>query len=124
MRILAVDDCLSIRQLVGYVLKHTEGVTHFHVAGSGEEALQEFDSNPYDLLMVDWSMHPMNGETLIQRFRQIKHQSHIPIIVLSAEHQQEEKNKAKSLGANGWICKPFHPDRLRQVIKRFHGTVL
>ena len=119
MRVLAVDDCLSIRKIVTYVLKNTDGVSHVHTVDNGHCALKAIQDAHYDLIMVDWSMRPMSGEELIGHIRKLPHSKGVPIIVLSAECQQASKSQAKSLGANGWIAKPFHPDRLRDVLKSY-----
>lgn len=119
MRILAVDDSVSIRELVRLVLKATEGVSHIETSDSADAALDLIKLNPYDLLIIDWFMHPKCGASLLSEIKALPQFATIPIIVLSADQEPESKALAKRLGATGWMTKPFHPQRLQELVLSF-----
>lgn len=120
MRILAVDDSVSIRELVRLVLNATEGVVHVDTSDSADAALELVKMNSYDLLIVDWFMHPKCGASLLAEIKQQPQFATLPVIVLSADQESESRLLAKQLGANGWMTKPFHPQRLQDLVLSFH----
>lgn len=120
MRILTVDDSVSIRELVRLVLKATEGVSAVETAESAEDALNLMKTQAFDLLMIDWSMQPKCGATLLKEIKAQACYKDLPVIVLSADQDPQAKVQAKSLGATGWINKPFHPQRLQELVLSFH----
>ncbi len=117
MHILAVDDNLTIRQLITLTLKSTTDI-HVTAAETGAEALEMTAKTPFDLILIDWSMHPMDGQDLLSAIRQQALHSKTPVIVLSADSNADQKQKAKHLGANGWMVKPFHPNKLIELIRQ------
>jgi two-component system chemotaxis response regulator CheY len=116
MRILAVDDSVSIRELVRLVLKATDGVALVETAESAEQALALIQAQVFDLLIVDWYMQPRSGADLLKEFKSNSKYSAIPVIVLSADQDPQAKAEAKSLGAVGWMTKPFNPKRLQELV--------
>lgn len=120
MNILAVDDSESIRELVGLVLKATDSVDHVLTVDNGEAALAALENTHYDLILVDWFMQPMCGVDLIEMIRLNSKYRQTPIIVLSADQDPGTRKLAKQAGASGWICKPFHPVKLQQLVLSFH----
>jgi two-component system chemotaxis response regulator CheY len=117
MHILAVDDNVTIRQLVSLTVKNTSDM-RVTATEKGVEALQLAKDTPFDLILIDWLMHPMDGEALLKAIRQLPLHEKTPIIILSADSNENEKQKAKQLGANGWIVKPFHPTKLIELIRQ------
>jgi two-component system chemotaxis response regulator CheY len=117
MHILAVDDNITIRQLITLTLKNTPDM-RVTATEKGEEAIQLARTTPFDLILIDWLMHPMDGEALLKAIRQLPLHENTPIIILSADSNQSEKQKAKALGANGWMVKPFHPIRIIELIRQ------
>lgn len=117
MKILAVDDNITIRQLISLTIQNTPDI-HVTLAGTGEEALAFARSTPFDLILIDWSMHPMDGENLLTTVRRLPLHGKTPIVVLSADSNEEPRKKAKELGANAWIVKPFNPIKLVELIRQ------
>jgi len=117
MHILAVDDNITIRQLISLTIKNTPDI-RVTLAEKGDEALALAESTPFDLILIDWLMHPMNGEVLLAKIRQLPLHGQTPIIVLSADSNSKKKKKARKLAANGWIVKPFHPIKLIELIRQ------
>lgn len=115
--ILAVDDSKSLRQMVTFTLK---GAGHqVEEAEDGVEALEMASRATYDLVLTDVNMPRMDGLQLIQKLRQLPGYKLTPLITLTTEMSDTKKKQGKEAGATGWIVKPFDPDKLLEVIKRF-----
>ena len=61
------------------------------------------------------------AEELIQKIRSHEDYKYIPLVMLTTESQSQKKLEGKSVGATGWIVKPFQPDQLVGVVKRVLG---
>ena len=115
--VLVVDDEKSLRDFVRRNLE----VRNFDVltAADGLEALALFNTNHVDLVIVDLMMPHMNGLETIRRIRQ---DSLVPIVVLSALGEEQDKVQALNLGADDYLTKPFGVEellaRLQAVLRR------
>ena len=117
--ILAVDDSGSLRQMVVFSLKAagyqvTEAV-------DGVDALDKAKVQVFDLVLTDQNMPNMDGLTLIRSLRGLPSYAKVPILMLTTEFSDEMKAKGKAAGANGWLVKPFDPQRLTEVVKKVIG---
>ena len=113
--ILAVDDMRSMRDLVKSVLeKCGHSVT---TMDDGDSALDFARSTPVDLVITDINMPNMTGLDLISELRNLPSYSKTPILMLTTEDTAEKKQTARSAGANGWIQKPFNPERLVSAVE-------
>lgn len=115
-RILAVDDQLTIRELVSAVL-----TPHGHdvdTAEDGMAALKRVENNHYDLIISDVNMPNMNGISLVGKIRQINQFKYTPILMLTTESGNDIKSTARSIGASGWLTKPFDSNRLSGAVKK------
>ena len=88
------------------------------VCKDGEEALEFCLENPPDVLLTDLNMPRMDGFGFIEEVRKIPQYQLLPILILTTESDAERKAKARSIGATGWITKPFEPEKLISVVKR------
>ncbi|MGD2117425.1 MAG: response regulator [Chromatiales bacterium] len=112
--ILAVDDQKVMRDLVNAVLA-AEG-HQVTTAEDGVEALALAREHSFDLVLSDINMPNMNGISLVSKLRRLDHFEGVPIIMLTTESGDFKKDKAKKLGANGWLLKPFEPERLVNAV--------
>ncbi len=113
-KILAVDDQKVMRELVRGVL---EGDGHeVLLAEDGMQAMQFARDNAVDLVLSDINMPNMNGISLVSKLRRLDHYAETPIIMLTTESADFKKDKAKRMGANGWLQKPFDPKRLQKAV--------
>jgi len=116
-RILVVDDEKPLREFVARNLS----VRGYDVtkAANGIEALAIFQTQPLDLIILDLMMPHMDGLELTQRIRRT---STVPIIVLSALDDEQDKVTALDLGADDYLTKPFGVDellaRVRGLLRR------
>ena len=114
--ILTVDDSTSMRQMVRATLQSAGyGVVE---AADGEEALQYARSHCVDLVISDVNMPRMDGIRLVSELRSLPTYRLTPMLLLTTESSQEKKLEGKRAGATGWIVKPFHPERMLQVIAK------
>ncbi|ALU90177.1 response regulator [Herbaspirillum huttiense] len=117
--ILAVDDSGSLRQMVVFSLKAAGyNVTE---AVDGVDALEKAKTHTFDLVLTDQNMPRMDGLTLIRSLRELTSYARVPILMLTTEFSDEMKAKGKAAGANGWLVKPFDPQRLTEVVRKVIG---
>lgn len=110
--VLVVDDEKSLRDFVRRNLE----VRGFKTlaAANGLEALAIFDNQKVDLVILDIMMPHLNGLDTIERIRR---SSNVPIIILSALDEQDEKIKAFDLGVDDYLTKPFGTGELLSRVK-------
>lgn len=110
--ILVVEDEIRIRFLMrDYLLKENYLVFE---AENGLEALDIFKKEKIDLLLLDIMMPVMDGLTVLEKLRQV---STVPVILLTAKSQEEDKLQGYEFGADDYITKPFSPKVLMAKIK-------
>ncbi|MET0287750.1 MAG: response regulator [Polyangiales bacterium] len=113
--ILIVDDSSMVRR---YVRQALEALS-FEVieAGDGETALGLVARHRPALVISDVNMAPMNGFELIDALRKRYTRQELPILMLTTEADDKMKARGKSAGANGWLVKPFDPQRMNAVVQ-------
>ena len=111
--ILLVEDNSELRLFIYNSLIENYRVSE---ANDGVEALEAIRRQMPDIIITDLMMPNMDGIELINRIRQDFSVSHIPIIMLTAKHSPDERIKAMSYGADGYITKPFSIELLQARI--------
>ena len=115
--ILVVDDDDRIRELVKEYLKENKFVVS--AANSAEEAKIKLDYFKFDLIVLDVMMPGQNGFELT---KEIKKNSTVPIILLTAKGEVENRIEGLELGADDYLGKPFEPKelllRIKNIIKK------
>ncbi len=86
-------------------------------ASGGFEALRLLPRGPYDLVITDINMPDINGLELIQFIRNNEHHRATPILLISTQSSERDRKRALSLGADGYVAKPFTPEDLRSRVK-------
>ena len=117
--ILAVDDSSSLRQMVAFRLKAAGYLVVEAV--DGQDGLEKAKLQGVDLVLTDQNMPRMDGLTLIKLLRELPTYEKTPILMLTTESSDEMKQKGRAAGANGWLVKPFDPQRLIEVVKKVIG---
>lgn len=86
---------------------------------SAKEALDAINGGlTPDLVVTDLNMPEMNGFEFLQALRQMDKMKRTPVLMLTTETSDEQKQKGKALGLTGWIVKPFNPAQLKAAITR------
>ena len=116
-RCLIVDDSASMRQLVSFTVK--DAGYDVLVAENGKDALAKLGGSKVDVVITDLNMPEMDGITLIRQLRGMDEYKFVPIVMLTTEAQEAKKQEGRAAGASGWIVKPFVPDRLLEVVRKF-----
>jgi two-component system KDP operon response regulator KdpE len=117
VQILLVDDEVPIQRAMAPLLRaRGYGVT---TAGSGREALEVFERERPDLIILDLGLPDMDG---IEVCRQMRQRSETPILILSARGAEKDKVTALDQGADDYVTKPFGPEellaRVRAALRR------
>jgi two-component system chemotaxis response regulator CheY len=113
-KILTVDDSTSVRKLVEFTLK-SKG---FQVvsAEDGQEALELLEKDKFDAIILDINMPRMDGLQFLQKMKPNHAYAAIPVIVLTTEGLEADRDRAMELGATAYIVKPFKPTQLLGLI--------
>lgn len=114
--ILVVDDFEANTFAIGFTL--TKAGYNVLKAHSGAEALKVAEKSPFDLLVTDYRMPEMNGAELIAELKKKPRYRNIPVLVLTTEKGQREKDKANRVGITGWIEKPFEIKRFLTLVEK------
>lgn len=115
--ILIVDDSSSMRQLVTFALK--DAGYDVVAAVDGKDALAKANGSKVDMVVTDLNMPEMDGIELVRQLRAQPGYKFTPIIMLTTESQGSKKQEGRKAGASGWIVKPFTPEQLIGVVKKF-----
>ncbi len=86
-------------------------------ASGGFDALRLLPRGPYDLVITDINMPDINGLELIQFIRTNEHHRTTPILLISTQSSERDRARALSLGADGYVAKPFTAEDLRSRVK-------
>jgi two-component system, chemotaxis family, chemotaxis protein CheY len=114
--VLVVDDSPSVRQVVSMVLKSSGHVVS--EAENGLKALDQLESNKFNLIVCDVNMPEMDGMTFVEEARKLESCKFTPILMLTTETKDDLREKAKSLGVRAWLVKPFQPQVLLSAISK------
>lgn len=111
-RILLVDDEESVQQLLTYPLR-TEGYEVVRAA-DGRQALERFAERSFDLIVLDLMLPRVDG---LEVCRRIRTRSDVPIIMLTAKDDEQDKVAGLELGADDYITKPFSMREFRSRVR-------
>mgnify|MGYP000964653890 CR=1 FL=1 len=114
MKFLSVDDSSTMRKIISLALK---GAGHtVEEAENGKDALEKLKGGPVDCIILDINMPEMNGIEFLKARKSVPHASGTPVFVLTTQDEESLKQEALSLGAKGFIIKPFQKDALLAAI--------
>jgi two-component system, chemotaxis family, chemotaxis protein CheY len=117
INILIVEDSPTMRQLISFALKRIRGVRIVE-ASDGVDGLKKVSAEKFDMIFTDINMPVMDGLKLISLVREDATHKGIPIVVITTEGAQEDRQRALALGANDYITKPIQPNRILEVAKQ------
>jgi two-component system, chemotaxis family, chemotaxis protein CheY len=118
--LMIVDDSATMRKIIirtirmsGIEFERTEE------AGNGVEALQKLGSSVVDVILCDINMPEMPGTELVKKVREMPACANTKIIMVSTESSQELIDGLMANGANGYITKPFTPEKFKEKLSPF-----
>ena len=111
IRVLVAEDH-HMNQIFMKKLFETLGIEHYNIVENGALALEEAQSNDYDIILMDCHMPEMNGYDATTAIRGLSnsHISNIPIVAMTANAMPEDRLRCLSMGMNAYISKPFELD--------------
>ena len=113
-RILIVEDSPTMRQLLVFALKRLKEVDIVE-AQDGMDGLRKVSSDHFDLALIDINMPVMDGLKLISLIRGEDNLRSMPIIVITTEGANEDRERALALGANEYLTKPIQANKVLRV---------
>ncbi len=117
-KLLLVEDDMALTELLIWHFEREEfNVKH---TVDGEEALLLARENPPDLVLLDWMIEGLSGIEVCRRLRRMPDTANVPIIMLTARGEEEDRVRGLETGADDYVTKPFSP---RELVARV-GAVL
>jgi two-component system, OmpR family, phosphate regulon response regulator PhoB len=115
-RVLIVDDEPVILRLLevnfrlgGFVV---DAVTR------GDEALERAAEHPPDVVLVDLMLPEMPGLEIVRRLRARPETAAVPVVMLTARTEREDRERSYALGVQAFVTKPFEPSELLETVRR------
>ncbi|MBO02670.1 MAG: phosphate regulon transcriptional regulatory protein PhoB [Candidatus Marinimicrobia bacterium] len=119
-KILVVEDEKPISELIGFHLEQQNYQIKFSY--DGESAIQEIEHWLPDLILLDWMLPNISGIEVLKRIKRKDNLKKIPIIMLTAKGQEDDKIRGFELGVEDYVTKPFLPSeilaRIKSLLKR------
>lgn len=118
--VLIAEDSATMR---AFIVSTIEEIGEFNIieAESGFEALKALPRNKFDLIITDINMPDINGLELINFVKKNPSYLSIPLIIISTESSEKDREKGLALGADEYITKPFKPEVLQQKVRKYLG---
>jgi two-component system, chemotaxis family, chemotaxis protein CheY len=116
-KVLVVEDSSAMRGLIASVIDQIGGCEVVEVP-SGYEALRRLPREGFDLVITDINMPDINGLELISFLRKNPAYQKTPVIIISTESSERDREKGLALGANAYVTKPFAPAELTATVKK------
>jgi two-component system chemotaxis response regulator CheY len=85
------------------------------------DGLEKAKGKTFNLVLTDQNMPRMDGLTLIKNVRALPQYKTTPILMLTTESSDAMKQQGRTVGATGWLVKPFDPQKLVEVVKKVIG---
>jgi two-component system chemotaxis response regulator CheY len=115
-RILIVEDSPTMRQLLVFALRRLSGVDLVE-AQDGMDGLRKLSSSHFDLALIDINMPVMDGLKLIGLMRSEDALKDVPVVVITTEGAEQDRERALRLGANEYLTKPIQANRVLAVVR-------
>src|SRR3954466_7842956 len=115
-RVLIIDDSSATRAYIRAALE-AEDDMEVTEATSGFDALRILPRSRFDLLLVDINMPNINGLELISFIRRSETHRETPLMIISTEASERDRSRAMTLGATGFLPKPFTAEALADAVR-------
>ena len=124
-KVLVVDDERAIRDMIGYAL--SKAGFAYELAENGQDAERLIEQSRPDLVLLDWMLPGISGIELARRLKSDPRTASLPIIMLTARGEEEDKVRGLDVGADDYVTKPFSPKelaaRIRAVMRRAENRI-
>lgn len=116
--ILVVEDSPTMRQLISFAMKRIPN-SRVIEATDGVDALKKLSSEKVDLILADINMPVMDGLKLVSLVKNNQSYKDIPVIIITTEGAQEDRERALAIGANAYLAKPIQTQELIKLVTSF-----
>ena len=118
--LMIVDDSATMRKIIIRTMRMS-GLDFEKTieAGNGAEALEKLKASAVDIVLCDINMPEMSGMELVKKVREMAACADTKIIMVSTESSQEVIDNIIADGANGYITKPFTPEKFQEKLSPF-----
>ncbi|MDF9393224.1 MULTISPECIES: phosphate regulon transcriptional regulator PhoB [Methylococcus] len=120
INVLVVEDEEAIREMLSLVLEQADFAVY--TAGDVQQALTRMDEQEPDLILLDWMLPGVSGVEWARRLKKDEKYGDIPLILVTARGEEEDKIRGLDVGADDYVTKPFSPReliaRIRAVLRR------
>jgi len=119
-KILIAEDSPTMRSLI---VSTIAALWDYEVveAANGFEALRVLPREKVDLVITDINMPDINGLELVSFIKQNANYQKTPLIIISTEGSERDREKGLALGADAYLVKPFSPEALQDLIRNYLG---
>jgi two-component system, chemotaxis family, chemotaxis protein CheY len=118
--LMIVDDSATMRKIIMRTMRMSGlEFSEPQEAGNGKEALEKLNNGPIDIILCDINMPEMNGLEFVKKAREMSNCANTKIIMVSTESAQELIDNVIADGANGFINKPFTPEKFQEKLSPF-----
>jgi chemosensory pili system protein ChpA (sensor histidine kinase/response regulator) len=116
LKIMVVDDSVSVRTVLTLLLRRQGW--HVQSANDGVDAIEKLRDYRPDIILLDVEMPRMNGYEFMSTFRSQENSKNIPVVMLTSRSAKKHRDKARSLGVNGYVVKPYEDEALLDLIRQ------
>ena len=117
IRALVVDDSMQLRRSVMYALQRLGDVVCVE-AQDGAEAIKKFQGGRFDIVLTDINMPVLDGLKLTAHLRSDPANENVPIVIVTTEAAEEDKQRALKLGANAYLIKPVKAQEVLETVQQ------
>jgi two-component system chemotaxis response regulator CheY len=117
VRALIIDDSSVMRKIVERSLRQAGlDLSEVREAGNGAEGLVALKDSGVDLILCDINMPVMDGVEFLRQVQGQEHAKGVPVVMITTEGSESHVVQALSLGARGYIRKPFTPEQVKEHV--------
>jgi two-component system, chemotaxis family, chemotaxis protein CheY len=122
IKVLIVDDSAVMRKIVERALRQAGlDLSEVLEAGNGAEALVQVEKGALDLILSDINMPVMDGLEFLKSLAAMDSAKKIPVVMITTEGSEARVMEAISIGARGYIRKPFTPEQVKERVTSLLG---
>jgi two-component system chemotaxis response regulator CheY len=113
---LIVEDSPTMRQLISFSLKRIQNAKIVE-ASDGVDALKKLSEGKFHLIIADINMPMMDGLKLLSIIRKDPQYNNVPVIIVTTEGAEADRDKGMKLGANAYLSKPIQTNDLVKTVR-------
>lgn len=117
---LVVEDSPPMRKMIVFALSRVRGLEVVE-ADDGVDALRRIASTKFDIIITDINMPILDGLKLVKRLRADEAYRDVPIIIITTEGAEEDRQRALALGATAYITKPIQAPQVIELVREVLG---